>query len=100
MALEDPGNDVFLSAASVWEAGLKAATGRLRLDAPLVPAARQAGIAELPVTWRDAERATALPAVHRDPFDRLLVAQALNETLVVVTRDPLVRQYVVPTLLA
>ena len=99
-AIEGSENDVFLSAASVWEAGVKVATGRLRLDAPLVPSAREAGMVELPVTWSHAERAASLPPVHGDPFDRMLVAQALAEGLVLVTRDPAIKQYAVPTLSA
>ena len=99
-AVEDPENDVFLSAASVWEAAVKTASGRLRLDAPLVPSAREAGMVELSVTWSHAERAASLPPVHGDLFDRMLVAQALEEGLVLVTRDPAIQQYAVPTLSA
>jgi PIN domain nuclease of toxin-antitoxin system len=84
----------------VWEAEIKAAAGRLSMPAPLDDAAREAGIAELPVRWRDARRAAALPPLHADPFDRMLVAQALEERLVLVTRDPLVTQYPVLTLAA
>jgi PIN domain nuclease of toxin-antitoxin system len=91
---------VLLSAASVWEAAIKAAAGRLSMPTPLDTAAARDGIAELPIRWRDAWRAAALPELHRDPFDRMLVAQALEQQLVLVTRDPLVAQYAVPTLRA
>jgi PIN domain nuclease of toxin-antitoxin system len=97
-AIADGANDVFLSAASVWEAAIKVATGRLSTPTPIEEAAADAGIAELPVRWKHARRTAVLPTLHRDPFDRMLVAQALEETLVLMTRDPLVRQYAVSTM--
>jgi PIN domain nuclease of toxin-antitoxin system len=87
-----------LSAASVWEAALKRATGRLSTPTPLEQAAREAGVRELSVTWDHAGRAASLPLLHSDPFDRMLVAQALEEGLVLVTRDRAIQQYAVPTL--
>jgi PIN domain nuclease of toxin-antitoxin system len=95
--IEDALNEVFLSAASVWEASIKSAAGRLSTPTPIEEAAADAGIAELPVRWAHARRAADLPALHRDPFDRMLVAQALEESLVLLTRDPLIRQYAVAT---
>jgi len=77
---------------------VKEAAGRLRPPASLAQGAEEAGIVELPITWRHAARAAALPLFHRDPFDRMLVAQALEEGLVLVTRDPAIQQYAVPTL--
>jgi PIN domain nuclease of toxin-antitoxin system len=94
----DGANEVLLSAASVWEAGIKLAAGRLATPTPFDEAAADAEMLELPVYWRHARRAAALPALHRDPFDRMLVAQALEEDLVLLTRDPLVRQYAVSTM--
>ena len=91
---------MFLSAASVWEAALKSATGRLTIPAQLDDVGASMGMSELAITWRHARRGAVLPPIHKDPFDRLLVAQALEEGLVLVTRDPLVRQYAVPTLAA
>ncbi len=99
-AIADMASEVYVSSASVWEVGLKYAAGRLRAPTSLADAARDADFRELPVTWVHAERAADLPPVHRDPFDRMLVAQALEEKLVLVTRDPLVRQYPVATLAA
>lgn len=97
-AIEDGANEILLSAASVWETALKAAAGRLSIPAGLDEAAARSGIVELPVRWRHARRAAALPPLHRDPFDRMLVAQALDEGLVLATRDPLVVQYAVSTM--
>ncbi len=96
--LQDPSTTAFLSAASVWEAATKAATGRLILPTPLADAARRAGVLELAVGWAHAQRAAELPPIHRDLFDRFLVAQAVVESLVLLTRDPLVAQYPVATM--
>lgn len=91
-------NDVFLSSISLWEAAVKAEAGRLDVPSPTQEAAGDAGFLELPVRWNHALRAAVLPPLHRDPFDRMLVAQALAEELVLVTRDQAVRQYPVATL--
>jgi PIN domain nuclease of toxin-antitoxin system len=84
---------VYVSAASAWEIAIKTALGRLRPTRTLEEAAAESGFLELPVTFRHAERVTALPPHHRDPFDRMLVAQALVEDLTLVTRDPAFSRY-------
>lgn len=99
LAIEDSSNEVFASAASAWEISIKHALGRLvfplaRLGSELA----KASIAELPVTIRHARAVSALPAHHRDPFDRMLVAQAATEGLSLVSRDPQVRRYQVTVL--
>lgn len=92
-----PDNDVYLSAASAWEIALKHALGHLPLpETPerLVPAKREAyGILPLPIDEESALHLSRLPAIHRDPFDRLLVSQAIVHGLVILTPDPLVSQY-------
>ena len=98
VALEDPSNEALLSAASVWEAGLKQATGRLDLPIKLDDLARSAGLIELPIAWEHARVAAELPRLHGDPFDRMLVAQAVLQDLVILTRDPLIREYDVATM--
>ncbi len=97
-ALEDSSNEAFLSAASVWEAGLKQTTGRLDLPRQLDDLGRSGGFVELPISWAHARVAAELPRLHGDPFDRMLVAQAVLEDLVIVTRDSLIRQYPVATM--
>lgn len=97
-AIASPNNEVFLSAASVWELGLKVASGKLRLPAGYATRLIAAGLEELPVSIAHAQRATALPPLHSDPFDRLLIAQALEEGLVLVTSDRAILGYDVPTL--
>jgi PIN domain nuclease of toxin-antitoxin system len=99
-AIARRGNRVFLSAASVWEAEIKAAAGKLDLPAPLLVSAEAAGLEELPVRSCHVMRAAGLPPLHRDPFDRMLVGQAMEEDLVIATRDPLVQQYSVAVLRA
>jgi PIN domain nuclease of toxin-antitoxin system len=92
-AIRDGANEVSLSAASVWEMAVKQALGRLQIPEPASAVVTRLGIARLPVTFEHAEATAALPPLHRDPFDRLLVAQARIEGLTLVTRDPLVRSY-------
>jgi len=98
-ALEDSANIVFASAASAWEMAIKQSRGKLRYPAAeLAAALRGASLLELPVTLRHAEAAARLPPLHRDPFDRMLVAQAQTEGLSLVSRDPWVRRYPVTVL--
>ncbi len=88
--LEDPANDVLFSTASVWEMAIKAGLGRADFRIPparIVAAAVESGFVELPVRSAAALRVAALPHHHRDPFDRLLVAQALTEPAMFYTAD-------------
>lgn len=97
-AIEDRANPTYLSAASVWEWALKRSRGKVSMTTEMSEAATRAGFAELPVTWAHGDAAAALPRLHGDPFDRMLVAQAVVEELVLVTSDPLVQQYDVATM--
>lgn len=89
---------VYVSAASAWEASIKAALGRLALPAPFLEGVLASGFKELPITIAHAEAAGALPPLHTDPFDRMLVAQARLERLVLVTHDPAIQAYDVKVL--
>jgi len=89
----------YLSAATAWELGMKQATGKLRLRVPVGSMLQVFGLLELPVTVRHGEKAAQLPLLHRDPFDRMLVAQAMVEGLILVTADSLMAQYGVPVVL-
>jgi PIN domain nuclease of toxin-antitoxin system len=94
--LENPENEVLFSAASLWEIALKAALRRAELDVDLGalrPALVEMGFAELPVSGAHAEALTSLPPLHRDPFDRMLIAQSLAEPLVFLTNDELLAAY-------
>ncbi len=96
-AFQSPGNDVFLSAASAWEIALKHSLGKLPLPVDpvrFVPAQREAhGIRSLEITEEAALHQSRLPALHRDPFDRLLVSQSIVQELTILTPDPLISQY-------
>ena len=89
--------ELWLSAASVWEMAVKFAKGTLRLpERPdrLVPAARSRyRISALPIDEESALHVVKLPSLHSDPFDRMLVSQAIVHGLAIVTPDPLVTQY-------
>lgn len=98
-AIRDPETDVHVSAASTWEIAIKSALGKIAADLGLIAdAARAAGFDELPVTIAHTERLSTLPTHHGDPFDRLLIAQAIEEGLTIVTRDRLISAYPVPRL--
>ena len=86
-AIADPANDVLVSAASMWELSIKRAKGKIKLVADLAVAVEEAGFSGLPITHDDGQAAAALPAHHRDPFDRMLVAQAARLDAVIVSRD-------------
>ena len=86
-------DSVYVSAASAWEVAINTALGRLRPTRTVEEAASDSGFLELPVTFRHAERVTGLPPHHRDPFDRMLVAQAAVEELALVTRDRVFARY-------
>jgi PIN domain nuclease of toxin-antitoxin system len=94
--------DVYLSAASAWEIAIKYAKGSLVLPAPperIVPAARERyEFLSLPIDEESALHVAKLPRLHADPFDRMLVSQAIVHGLTVVTPDPLVTQYPARTL--
>jgi PIN domain nuclease of toxin-antitoxin system len=95
--VQDPDNEVFLSAASAWEIAIKCAAGKLRLPedpARFVPAMRaERGFTALAVDEESALHVTKLPPLHGDPFDRLLVSQAIVHGMTIVTPDPIVARY-------
>jgi PIN domain nuclease of toxin-antitoxin system len=90
--------EVYVSAATAWELGLKVNLGKLRLPESVEDGVRASGFRELPVTFRHTRKAVELPLHHRDPFDRMLVAQALCEGLTLVSHDEAVFLYEVPLL--
>jgi len=85
---------VFVSAASIWESAIKASIGKLEVNVEeLVSDIEASGFEALPVTAQHAARVAQLPAYHRDPFDRLLVAQAMHETMRLMTSDATLARY-------
>ena len=92
--------ECFYSIASMWEISIKQSLQKLDADLVLSDLDRQchlAGIHRIPIEIEHLERIKTLPDIHRDPFDRILVAQALEEGLVIVTRDRIIPQYPVQT---
>ncbi len=89
---------VFISAATAWEASIKIALGRLSIPETIEAGVEQSGFQKLPILFSHAEAAGSLPAHHQDPFDRMLVAQAIVENLTLVTHDRRMARYSVPIL--
>jgi PIN domain nuclease of toxin-antitoxin system len=100
--IDEPSNDVYVSSASLWEISIKYGIGKLSLPQRpehYLPAQRIAANFELlPVEEAEACLVHSLPPHHRDPFDRLLIAQAICYGLVIATNDPLIQKYSVRTL--
>jgi PIN domain nuclease of toxin-antitoxin system len=97
-AIEDEANEIVVSAATVWEIAIKRAIGKLRFDRPIVAAVLALGFEILPVAGAHAEHAGGLPPHHNDPFDRLIIAQAYLEGMVLGTQDRRMLPYGVATL--
>jgi len=98
----DPANEIYLSSVSTWEIAIKHSMGRLPLPespARFIPAQRkQHGIEPLPLDEEATLHLTRLPALHKDPFDRMLICQAVAQHLVILTPDELINQYPVRTM--
>jgi PIN domain nuclease of toxin-antitoxin system len=96
-AIAEAKNECLLSVASCWEMAIKVGLGKLKLTGKIerfIPEQMAAnGIRELPIEVRHATRVSRLPFHHRDPFDRLLAAQALDEEIAIVSADPIFRRY-------
>jgi len=100
--IADPENQICCSVVNLWEIQIKVKLGKLDLDLPLAEIHRwvveQEGWLLLPVQWPHIRRLDQLPVPHKDPFDRLLIAQAVEECLPLVRVDPLMRDYPVAVL--
>ena len=92
--IKDPDNAIFVSAASIWEVAIKAALGQIEADPLAIQSAIEpSGFTELPITGKHAAQVAKLPSHHRDPFDRMLVAQSLAEPMRLLTSDTLLAKY-------
>lgn len=85
--------NIYLSAASIWEIGIKNALGKLDVPGNFTEAIANAGCRQLPISWAHARSAAALPMHHSDPFDRMIIAQAMLEDLTVLSSDTKFRAY-------
>ena len=97
-SIESEQNEVFVSSVSVWEIAVKRALGRLKAPDNLEAAVTDQDFIPLHLTFLHAERAGALPPHHGDPFDRMLIAQAQVEGLILVTRDIRISRYGIRTM--
>jgi len=94
----DAASEVYVSAVTGWELSIKQATGALKMITPVSSLVGALGFLELPITIRHGEAVRTLPMIHRDPFDRLLVAQSIEEGLTLVTSDSRLIRYGIPIL--
>jgi len=92
--IKDPDNAIFVSAASIWEVAIKASLGQIEADPLAIQSAIEpSGFTELPITGKHAAQVAKLPSHHRDPFDRMLVAQSLAEPMRLLTGDAMLAKY-------
>ena len=95
--IRDPNNQIYLSVASIWEATIKYQLRKLPLpESPEIYLPKQRNcheIRSLPITETTIKELVSLPAIHRDPFDRLLICHAKEKSLTLLTKDPLILQY-------
>lgn len=98
--IRDPYNQIYVSAASVWEMAIKSSLGKLKIPGDLEDQLRINRFDHLSVTIAHAVALQQLPILHRDPFDRMLVAQARHEGVTLITRDLQIQQYDVPWITA
>lgn len=98
--IADRNHQVYFSAASIWEASIKEAKGKLKISPDFDEKLAGEPLIALPVSHYHARRSALLPPIHKDPFDRLLVAQCLIEGMTLVTEDDKLTQYDVPVIAA
>jgi len=96
----DGNNIVFVSSASVWEIAIKKSIGKLDVPDNLIEEIELHRFTPLPISYAHAQLVANLPHLHKDPFDRILIAQALLERLTLITRDELIMEYEVKTIRA
>jgi PIN domain nuclease of toxin-antitoxin system len=92
-AITDPTNEVLISIAGLWELTIKIASGKLSLPTELETIVTNEGFAVLSVTFSHLRRLAGLPRLHRDPFDRMMIAQALSEGIPIATNDRVFAAY-------
>ena len=97
-SISEPMNVCFVSAVTVWEIQINREIGKLKIPESFVTEISRQGFRELPVRWNHTLALSSLPPIHRDPFDRLLVAQAVTDDLTLVSTDQYIKQYDVRTL--
>jgi PIN domain nuclease of toxin-antitoxin system len=98
-AIRSPENMIFASIAALWEIAIKVSIGKLKVPAGFLPGVQKAGYQVLPISVEHVQEYSKLPLHHRDPFDRIFVAQARIDDLTLITCDQALKSYRVPLLL-
>ena len=93
LALSNPENEVYVSPVSLWELTIKARKGKLKLPNKFMNTVAVTGFLEMSITMAHAKVIADLPEIHNDPFDRMLAAQSKSESLTLITRDQILRNY-------
>lgn len=96
--IADPDNRIFVSVASIWEIAIKRNLKKIRIDFEIETSIKKADIEILPIEIAHALETEKLPSYHKDPFDRILIAQAIIENLTIITTDSKIKKYEVKTL--
>jgi PIN domain nuclease of toxin-antitoxin system len=96
--ITDPNQLIFVSAVSIWEIVIKKMLGKLKAPDNLIEIVEQTGFKSLAITFQDAQAIETLPLIHNDPFDRLLIAQAMVHRLTLITHDTHCSEYPIQTL--
>lgn len=98
VAITDPRNDIFVSSVSLWEISIKKSIGNLEAPADMISIVEEKGFSGLPISLQDGQSIFDLPLLHKDPFDRMLVVQAKNNKLIIITNDKMISEYDVNTM--
>ncbi len=93
LAIADKNNICFISAASIWEISIKSAIGKLDIPDNYLEVLLDQNFRELPISWQHAGKVSHLPMYHKDPFDRLLIAQAIVDNLTLLSVDKVISKY-------
>ncbi len=98
--ITDPENDIFVSSVNLWEISIKKSIGKLQAPKDMVSIVEEKGFLGLPVSLEDGQSILDLPLLHKDPFDRMLITQAKNNNLTIITNDKVIPTYDVKTMSA
>ena len=98
--ITDPENDIFVSSVNLWEISIKKSIGKLQAPEDMVSIVEEKGFLGLPISLEDGQSILDLPLLHKDPFDRMLIAQAKNNKLTIITNDKVIPTYDVKTMSA
>ena len=98
--ITDPENDIFVSSVNLWEISIKKSIGKLQAPEDMVSIVEEKGFLGLPISLEDGQSILDLPLLHKDPFDRMLIAQAKNNKLSIITNDKVIPTYDVKTMSA